>query len=183
MIGPSIHLNGIHLHFTVINQEASEAAYDDLLKSVSFLATCSEITQLWGLGRRHDLALSFSGICLKQNLNPQLLINIIQSICQVMGDRDEQDRIKWVWTIVGTPHDELRGYQGLASCIGKAATDRVAKLIGVNCGTEERSLSVVKEVEVEVSHCGRFTERANLINGLMEKQSLLSRLSNGWSRI
>jgi putative DNA primase/helicase len=92
MIPPSIHPNGSHLRFIDINQEATDVEYADLLKSVSFLAACSEITQLWASGRRHELALSFSGLCLKQNVEPQLLINIVQRICQITGDRDQQDQ-------------------------------------------------------------------------------------------
>ena len=162
MIPPSIHPNGSHLRFTDINQEAPEAEYADLLKSVSFLAACSEIAQLWGLGRRHDLALSFSGLCLKQNVNPQLLVNIIQHICQITSDRDEQDRMNCVKTSVGKPSDKMRGYHGLVDCIGKAAADRIAKLIGIYCGTEERSLSVVKEAKSEIINFGRFTDGANV---------------------
>ena len=50
----------------------AEIEYSDLLRSVSFLAACAEITQLWSDGRRHDLALSFSGLCLKQGVDAQL---------------------------------------------------------------------------------------------------------------
>ena len=162
MIPPSIHPDGSRLNFTDINQDAPEIEYADLLKSVSFLAACSEVAQLWVSGRRHELALSFSGLCLKQNVDPQLLINIIQRICQTTGDRDEQDRMNCVRTSVGKPHDELRGYQGLVDCIGKAVAERIAKLIGIYCGTEERSLSVVKEAEAEVINFGRFTDGANV---------------------
>ncbi|MAB64257.1 MAG: hypothetical protein CMG98_09370, partial [Marinovum sp.] len=130
MIPPSIHPDGSRLNFTDINQDAPEVEYADLLKSVSLLAACSEVAQLWVSGRRHELALSFSGLCLKQNVNPQLLINIIQRICQTTGDRDEQDRMNCVRTSVGKPHDELRGFNGLVDCIGKAAADRIAKLVG-----------------------------------------------------
>ena len=101
MIPPSIHPDGSRLNFTDINQDAPEVEYADLLKSVSFLAACSEVAQLWVSGQRHDLALSFSGLCLQQNVNPQLLINIIQRICQTTGDRDEQDRMNCVRTSVG----------------------------------------------------------------------------------
>ena len=101
MIPPSIHPDGSRLNFTDINHDAPEVEYADLLKSVSCLAACSEIAQLWVSGRRHKLALSFSGLCLKQNVNPQLLINIIQRICQTTGDRDEQDRMNCVTTSFG----------------------------------------------------------------------------------
>ena len=67
-----------------------------------------------------------------------------------------------VRTSVGKPHDELRGYNGLVDCIGKAAADRIAKLVRIYCGTEERSLSVVKEAKAEVINFGRFTDGANV---------------------
>jgi putative DNA primase/helicase len=144
MIPPSIHPDGSRLNFTDINHNVPEVEYADLLKSVSFLAACSEIAQLWVSGQRHELALSFSGLCLKQNVNPQLLINIIQRICQTTGDRDEQDRMNCVRTSFGKPNDEIRGYQGLVDCIGKTAADRVSERIAFYCGQKERSLMVVK---------------------------------------
>jgi putative DNA primase/helicase len=162
MIPPSIHPNGSHLRFTDINQDAPEVKYADLLKSVSFLAACSEVAQRWVSGQRHELALSFSGLCLKQEVDPQLLVNIIQRICKKTGDQEAQDRMNCVRTSVGKPHDELRGYNGLVDCIGKAAADRIAKLVRIYCGTEERSLSVVKEAKAEVINFGRFTDGANV---------------------
>jgi putative DNA primase/helicase len=81
MIPPFIHPDGNRLNFTDINQDAPEVEYANLLKSVACLAACSEVAQLWVSGRRHELALSFSGLCLKQKVDPQLLINIIQRIC------------------------------------------------------------------------------------------------------
>ena len=162
MIPPSIHPDGSRLNFTDINQDAPEVEYADLLKSVSFLAACSEVAQLWVSGQRHDLALSFSGLCLQQNVNPQLLINIIQRICQTTGDRDEQDRMNCVRTSVGKPHDKPRGYNGLVDCIGKAAADRIAKLVGQYRGREEGSLAVIKEAKSEIINFGRFTDGSNV---------------------
>ena len=129
---------------------------------MSLLAACSEVAQLWVSGRRHELALSFSGLCLKQNVNPQLLINIIQRLCQTTGDRDEQDRMNCVRTSVGKPHDELRGYNGLVDCIGKAAADRIVKLVGQYCGREEGSLAVIQEAKSEIINVGRLTDGSNI---------------------
>ena len=71
-----------------------------MLKSVSFLAACSEVAQRWVSGQRHELALSFSGLCLKQEVDPQLLVNIIQRICKKTGDQEAQDRMNCVRTSV-----------------------------------------------------------------------------------
>ena len=46
MIPPSIHPNGESLNFTEFNPDALEVEYSELLKAVSFLGACSEITQL-----------------------------------------------------------------------------------------------------------------------------------------
>ena len=70
--------------------------------------------------------------------------------------------MNYVKTSVGKPSDKMRGYHGLVDCIGKAAADRIAKLIGIYCGTEERSLSVVKEAKSEIINFGRFTDGANV---------------------
>ena len=75
-------------------------------------------------------------------------------ICQTTGDRDEQDRMNCVRTSVGKPHDELRGYNGLVDCIGKAAADRIAKLVGQYCGREEGSLAVIQEAKSEIVNFG-----------------------------
>ena len=139
MIQPSIHPNGAKLTYTEINQDASEVDYDELLRSVSFLGACSEVARLWASGLQHELALSFSGLCLKQGIDAQLLVNS-----------------------VGKPNDEIRGYQGLVDCIGKTAADRVSERIAFYCGQKERSLTVVKEAEAEVINFGRFTDGSNL---------------------
>ena len=162
MIPPSIHPNGAKLIYTEINQDASEVDYDELLRSVSFLGACSEVAQLWASGLRHELALSFSGLCLKQGLDAQLLVNIIQRICKITGDTEEQDRMNCVRTSFGKPNDEIRGYQGLVDCIGKTAADRVSERIAFYCGQKERSLTVVKEAEAEVINFGRFTDGSNV---------------------
>jgi len=134
MIPPSIHPNGECLNFTEFNPDALEVEYSELLKAVSFLGACSEITQLWSEGSRHELALSFAGLCLKQGIDAQLLVNIIQRICEITGDPEEQGRMNCVRTSVGKPNDELRGYNGLVDCIGKAAADRISERVATYCG-------------------------------------------------
>ena len=124
----------LKLTYTEISQDASEVDYDELLRSVSFLGACSEVARLWASGLQHELALSFSGLCLKQGIDAQLLVNIIQRICKITGDTEEQDRTNCVRTSVGKPNDEIRGYQGLVDCIGKTAADRVSERIAFYCG-------------------------------------------------
>tara|TARA_B100001027_G_C16237993_1_gene317937 strand:- start:163 stop:891 length:729 start_codon:yes stop_codon:yes gene_type:complete len=86
MIPPSVHPNGIQLAFTAVNEKASLVAYDELLKAVNLLAACSEIAQNWHEGCRHELALSFSGLARKHGLEPNLIVQIVQRICQIAND-------------------------------------------------------------------------------------------------
>ena len=162
MIPPSVHPDGGSLVFKDVSPEATEIKYSDLLRFVSFLAACAEITQLWSDGRRHDLALSFSGLCLKQGVDAQLVVNIIQRICEVTGDPDEQDRMNCAKTSVGRHNDEVRGYLGLVDCIGKAAADRITERVATYCGNQARSLSVVEEASAEVINFGQFTNSNNV---------------------
>ena len=67
-----------------------------------------------------------------------------------------------VRTSVGKPHDELRGYNSLVDCIGKAAADRIAKLVGQYCGREEGSLAVIQEAKSEIVNFGRFADGSNV---------------------
>ena len=86
MIPPSVHPNGIQLAFTAVNEKTSLVAYDELLKAVNLLAACSEIVQNWHEGCRHELALSFSGLARKHGLEPYLIVQIVQRICQIAND-------------------------------------------------------------------------------------------------
>jgi putative DNA primase/helicase len=162
MIPPSVHPDGDSLVFKDVSPEVADIEYSDLLRSVSFLAACAEITQLWSDGRRHDLALSFSGLCLKQGVDAQLLVNIIQRICEITGDPDEQDRMNCAKTSVGRHNDEVRGYLGLVDCIGKAAADRITERVATYCGNQARSLSVLEEASAEVINFGQFTNSNNV---------------------
>ena len=80
---------------------------------------------------------------MKQEVDPQLLVNILQRICKIAGDQEAQDRMNCVRTSFGKPNNEIRGCQGLVDCIGKTAADRVSERIAfllwsegqiVNCG-------------------------------------------------
>ena len=66
-------------------------------------------------------------------------------------------------TSVGKTRGALRGYQGIVDSIKRPRPVVLAELSGIYPGTEERLLPVVKEAEVEVTHCGRFIDRANAI--------------------
>jgi len=109
MIPPSMHPNGSLLIFTAFNREEAKVNYDALLRSVSMLAACSEIAQNWREGHRHDLALAFAGLCLKQDVKHNLVTQIVQRICDINGDLDVNDRLNAIRTSCAQPTDSLLG--------------------------------------------------------------------------
>ena len=118
MIPPSVHPNGNKLSFTALNEAANAVEYADLLKAVNLLAACSEIAQSWQEGLRHDLAMAFSGLARKQDLNANLVMQIVQRICQINNDPEEKDRLNTVRSTFSKPMDDLIGYKGLVECLG-----------------------------------------------------------------
>lgn len=96
MIPPSVHPDGTPLAFKAVNENADLVEYFDLLRHVSLLAAATEITQNWTEGKRHNLALGFAGLCIKADLDPQQIMKLIQRICSLTNDVEEQDRLNAV---------------------------------------------------------------------------------------
>ena len=109
MIQPSVHPCGSPLAFVSFHEEVSEVQYDDLLKSVNLLAACSEVAKNWGDDHRHNLVLAFSGLCLKEGIEPNLIMHIVQRICEITGDHEVDDRLNAIRTSYVKPADSLLG--------------------------------------------------------------------------
>ena len=109
MIPPSIHPCGSKMHVTEVNASEEPVQYPDLLRSVALLAASAELMQNWHEGQRHSLALGFAGVCLKAKLHPNLILHIIQRICKITGDEEEQDRLNAIRTSTGKPKDTIAG--------------------------------------------------------------------------
>ena len=103
MIPPSVHPDGSQLEFQAFNENADTIEYSDLLKHVSLLAAVSEITQNWTHGQRHNLALGFAGLCIKADLDPNQIMQIIQRICSLTNDVEENDRLNAIRFSVYVP--------------------------------------------------------------------------------
>ena len=88
MIPPSVHPSDSNLAFMSFHEEAPEVQYDDLLKSVNLLAACSEVAKNWGDGHRHNLVLGFSGLWFKDGIETNLIMHIVQRICEITCDHE-----------------------------------------------------------------------------------------------
>ena len=94
---------------------------------------------------------------MKQDVDPQLLVNIIQRICKITGDQEAQDRMNCARTSVGKPNDELRGYNGLVDCIGKAAADRISERVATYCGRQAGKTYTGKNL-LQISYLVSFSD-------------------------
>jgi putative DNA primase/helicase len=163
MIPPSIHPNGSPLTFTAFDADAIQVQYEDLLKSVSLLAACSEVAQNWRDGYRHDLALALGGICLKQGVELNLVAQIVQRICEISGDHEIDDRLNAIRTSYAKPADSLLGYKGLVECLGQSKAKRIADRIAAFAGKEFSSDIVAMEpLEGDLVNFGQFSDRSNV---------------------
>ena len=163
MIPPSVHPSGSPLAFISFHEEVLEVQYDDLLKSVNLLAACAEVAQNWGDGHRHNLVLAFSGLCLKEGIEPNLVMHIVQRICEITGDIEVNDRLNAIRTSYGKPVDSLLGYKGLVDCLGQAKARRIADRISAYSGKEfSTDITVVEPIEGDLVNFGQFSDRSNV---------------------
>ena len=163
MIPPSIHPNDSQLAFTSFNDERPKVKYHNLLRAVSMLAACSEVAQNWREGYRHDLAVAFSGLCLKQNVEPNLLIHIVQRICKITGDQEVEDRLNAIRTSCTKPTDNLLGYNGIVNCLGQSKAKLIADRIATFTGKDGSSdIVVIEPLEGELVNFGQFSDRSNV---------------------
>ena len=168
MIPPSVHPDGSHLAFQAFNEHADPVEYSDLLKHVSLLAAVSEITQNWTEGKRHNLALGFAGLCIKADLDPQQIMNIIQRICSLTNDVEEQDRLNAVRFSVNKAADDLAGFSLLTDLLGYEAAKRIADRVDQYTGKgTTTSLIQAHTPRSSVLELGQFADRANVTEAKM----------------
>ena len=168
MIPPSVHPDGTRLTFKAISDQSEPVEYSDLLKRVSLLAAAAEITQNWTEGRRHNLALSFSGLCLKAGLDSPLITQIVQRICSLTNDNEEQDRLNAIRFGVNKAADDLAGFSVLTDLLGYEAAKRIADRVD-QYTVKETTASLIQAhtPQSSVLELGQFADRANVTEAKM----------------
>ena len=167
MIPPSMHPEGQLLAYTKSNPEAPTVEYDQLRKSVALLAAASELAEFWREGNRHTLALAFSGMCIKEDVEPNLLLHILQRICEFCYDTEVQDRLNAVRTSVHK-QSGLAGFSLMQGVIGYEATKRIADRICEYAGSElSTKVSHQTSKQVQILELGQFADRANVTEAKM----------------
>ena len=168
MIPPSVHPCGSKLHVTEVNASEESVQYQDLLRSVALLAASAELMQNWHEGQRHSLALGFAGVCLKAKLHPNLILHIIQRICKITEDKEEQDRLNAIRTSSGKPKDTIAGFSLLNNSLGYDAAKRICDRIAQYADIEtETALMISTPKQIDVLELGQFADRANVTEAKM----------------
>lgn len=166
MIPPSNHEYGGQLRVTEANLELPAQHYEDLRKCVALVAAAAEIAKNWTEGVRHNLALAFSGYCLKHGIAPQLLELIFDRITALKGDEEVQDRLNTIHTSMAKPIGELEGYNGLVRILGPDKADRITNRIAMYSGKDPLR---TKEVNVicpsDIVNFGQFSDLARHTEG------------------
>ena len=157
MIPPSVHETGVPLRVTSLNLSAPLVTYDELHKDVSFVAAVAEVAANWREGTRHDLALAFAGYCLKEGIGAQLLVDLIDRIVSLTGDKDRQDRLNAVKTSAQKPKEKLEGFRGLVRILGPDKANRIADRIALYLGKDpSHSLQFGADRTSDIVNHGRF---------------------------
>ena len=162
MIPPSVHPDGTQLAFKAVNENADAVEYSDLLRHVSLLAAVSEITQNWTHGQRHNLALGFAGLCIKADLDPNQIMQIVQRICSLTNDVDEQDRLNAVRFSVNKAADDLAGFSLLTDLLGYEAAKRIADRVDQYASTVTTTLIPANTPRSSILELSQFADRANV---------------------
>lgn len=168
MIPPSVHPDGSHLAFQAFNEHADPVEYPDLLKHVSLLAAVSEVTQNWTEGKRHNLALGFAGLCIMADLDPQQIMKLVQRICSLTNDVEEQDRLNAVRFSVNKAANDLAGFSLLTELLGYEAAKRIADRVDQYAG-KVTSTSLIQSIPLQsdILELGQFADRANVTEAKM----------------
>lgn len=166
MIPPSKHDCGEQLTINDSNLDLEPQHYDHLHRCVSFVAAAAEIAKNWRKGVRHNLALAFSGYCLKQGVSTELLETIFDRITTLKGDEEAEDRLKTLYTSAAKPTEQLEGYKGLERILGTDKANRIADWVGTYLGkVSSRSPSVRSVYPSDIVNYGQFSDLARQTEG------------------
>ena len=130
---PSTHESGEQIAF---NEDGSPATidHDALIRNVQHLAAASLLAKHWADGKRHEIAMAFSGGLLRAGWFKDDVEDFIKAVCLGAGDTEVSDRVK---TVNATEaridnDDSSTGFPRLKQLIGADVVDRVIDWLELN---------------------------------------------------
>lgn len=137
MIPPSIHPDGQELTFFDWNKDTDEYHFDDIHKMVHRIGALSLLLRKWQKGSRHQLSLCIAGLCQSIGLTYDDAFDVIQLLCSVTHDEEEQSRINNVKHTFQRPSHSNLGYEGLVQFGNKDFADKVSAWLQIGFGLIE----------------------------------------------
>ncbi len=126
MVPPSTHPDGQQLFMKDWHSDASHHQYDSLYQLVHRVGALALLMQGWDVGSRHQLSLSFAGLCQSLGISYDDTYEMVQLLCHVTHDEEENARLNNVRLTYLRPTAGNIGFTGLCEVIDKASADKVS---------------------------------------------------------
>ena len=94
---PSIHPMGEAIEFAEFG-DAGNATRAGLMDSLTSMSICGIVVPLYQEGKRNDIVLALSGTLLSRGKSEQVVLRLVEVICEVTGDQEQASRFDAVRT-------------------------------------------------------------------------------------
>ena len=126
MVPPSTHPYGQQLSMKDWHPDASHHHYDSLYRLLHKVGALALLMRGWHVGSRHQLSLSFAGLCQSLGILYDDAYEMVQLLCHVTHDDEENARLNNVKLTYQRPMAKNIGFTGLCGVIGKTSADKVS---------------------------------------------------------
>jgi len=126
MVPPSTHPNGQQLSMKDWHSDASPHQYDSLYRILHRVGVLGLLMRGWHIGSRHQLSLSFTGLCQSLGILYDDTYDMVQLLCHVTHDEEENSRLNNVKVTYQRPIGSNVGFSGLCDVLGKACAEKVS---------------------------------------------------------
>ena len=126
MVPPSTHPDGQQLSMKDWHPDASHHQYAILYQLVHRVGALALLMRGWHVGSRHQLSLSFAGLCQSLGISYDNAFGMVQLLCQVTHDDEENARLNNVKLTYQRPTANNMGFTGLCEVLGRVCADKVS---------------------------------------------------------
>ncbi len=166
MVPPSTHPDGQNLSMKAWHPKASHHQYDSLYQFVHRVGALALLMRGWHVGSRHQLSLSFAGLCQSLGISYDDAYGMLQCLCHVMHDDEENARLHNLRLTYQRPTANNIGFTGLCEVIGKASADRVSdwlcKAFGLQSARTQVTVASHDVISLETISRPEHVTEANL---------------------
>ncbi len=136
MVPPSVHPEGQPLSFTHWNENAREHQYDEVSELTHRIGALSLCFRCWNKGMRHQLSLCLAGLFQTIGLSYNDAFGIIQLLCDITFDEEQQRRLNNVKHTYQRPSHSNIGYEGIVQLKGREFANKVSNWLKIGFGID-----------------------------------------------